>query len=493
MLQRTFQFRSVGEGLNNSFIGWSIAIALFSSFAIPASATHILGGSMYYEHIGGSLYRITLELYRDCGPNNSLNIPFDDPVLIGVYDGNGAFQFPHSISFAGEELMPVALPDPCMVLPPELCSSVAYYVSEIELPVNNSGYHISYQRCCRTPGTVNLAIPEDQGFTCTVFIPPSFQQQNNSPRFLTLPPVALCVTRSIQIDMSATDADNDQLTYALWAPYIGASVADPIPLAGPPPYSSVTWAAGYDPDQPVDSDPPLSLDPTTGMIDLSPSSIGSYVFGIRVSEYRAGEFIGYIFRDVHLTVVACDTEIPASISPQTEICTGSMIHPMNESPFGQYWHWDFGDPTTLADTSDLQFPEWSYLAPGLYTVTLITNPGYSCADTSSRIFDVRPPLEITVIAPAAICPFQETVLTVQGAFSSSAITTWTIQEIGELEGAVQMISFGSPGVHSIEVMIDDNGCLGTAVASIVVEEPTEVEVIAPSSACAGEFVAFVCT
>ena len=43
---------------------------------IPAGvfATHIVGGSLTYEHLGGSSYRITLKLYRDDGGQPAVGV-----------------------------------------------------------------------------------------------------------------------------------------------------------------------------------------------------------------------------------------------------------------------------------------------------------------------------------------------------------------------------------------------------------------------------------
>ncbi|MEM6345669.1 MAG: PKD domain-containing protein [Bacteroidota bacterium] len=49
------------------------------------------------------------------------------------------------------------------------------------------------------------------------------------------------------------------------------------------------------------------------------------------------------------------------------------------------YFWDFGDPTTLADTSNLPSPAWEYLVQGSYQVQLIvTNDTTGCADTLNR-------------------------------------------------------------------------------------------------------------
>src|SRR5690606_16496873 len=46
---------------------------LFLSSATTAWATHIAGGEIYYECLGGNQYRITMMVYRDCAGQNLSN------------------------------------------------------------------------------------------------------------------------------------------------------------------------------------------------------------------------------------------------------------------------------------------------------------------------------------------------------------------------------------------------------------------------------------
>jgi len=48
------------------------------------------------------------------------------------------------------------------------------------------------------------------------------------------------------------------------------------------------------------------------------------------------------------------------------------------------WSWNFGDPVTLADTSHLQNPTYTYNTPGLYNVKLVSGNSKGCKDTAYR-------------------------------------------------------------------------------------------------------------
>ena len=58
------------------------------ALGLEAQATHLVGGELYYTHLGGSNTWSPL-VYRDCGPANTLGTGFDDQVYIGMWDGTG--------------------------------------------------------------------------------------------------------------------------------------------------------------------------------------------------------------------------------------------------------------------------------------------------------------------------------------------------------------------------------------------------------------------
>ncbi len=60
------------------------------------------------------------------------------------------------------------------------------------------------------------------------------------------------------------------------------------------------------------------------------------------------------------------------------------------------WKWNFGDAATLADTSRLQNPQWTYSSIGPKTIELIVSSSKGCIDTVSQIVDIidRPPINL---------------------------------------------------------------------------------------------------
>lgn len=76
---------------------------------------------------------------------------------------------------------------------------------------------------------------------------------------------------------------------------------------------------------------------------------------------------------------------------------------LSNSPGGSItaWAWDFGDGV---GASTLANPNYTYTAAGTYTVSLIANPGNTCADTTTKTIVVEPkPTADFVATPTVGC------------------------------------------------------------------------------------------
>ncbi|MEZ4880608.1 MAG: PKD domain-containing protein [Chitinophagales bacterium] len=150
---------------------------------------------------------------------------------------------------------------------------------------------------------------------------------------------------------------------------------------------------------PLGIDASISINPNTGILYAVPSTQGLFTVGICVEEYRNGIFLNRVVQDIQLNVsdcvipsaipaVATGVGIPVYQSDDTtyKSCNGLKVNFANESVGNiKNYKWDFGDLTTLVDTSNLATPSYIYADTGRYEVTLIINPGEFCGDTSKMI------------------------------------------------------------------------------------------------------------
>ncbi|MBL7965058.1 MAG: gliding motility-associated C-terminal domain-containing protein [Flavobacteriales bacterium] len=468
-----------------SFPLWVVLCTL----VFPAHATHILGGEMYYDHLGGAQYQVTLKLYRDCGPANTNGTGFDPTADIGVFTSTGAYLFSQTFSFPGAVSVPLQLNNPCLIAPPVICVEQASYTGVLNLPSGTGGYILAYQRCCRVPTILNLTTPNAMGLTCTMRVPdPNAVGNNSSPRFTLMPPTAICANYAFTFDQSATDPDGDVLVYELCDPLHGGTQINPLPLPpDPPPYMPVTWAGGYSATNQMTASPGFGINAATGQLTVTPTLIGSFAVAYRVKEYRGGVLLSEVIRDLRIDVVPCQLPVVSAIAPQQTLCTGTTVTFQNQSVNGQTWLWDFGDPNSSADTSALAAPTYTYGDTGSFMVMLVANPGAPCADTAISVFEMHYPINPQFTPPPVLCFDQQPVIVdATGAFTALANVQWDLGANGTtplVSGDPGVLSFIQPGVHNVTLTVSQFGCTGTASGSIELHPRPQANVTGGGEGC----------
>lgn len=267
----------------------------FPLCTFSANATHIIGGEMSYVCLGNDSYEITLKLYRDC---YNAQAPYDNPAYLTVFNSSGIIVELLTILFPGSDTLSVQTN--CAAIVPYVCAEQAIYTDTVTLPPLAGGYTLVYQRCCRSSIIENILDPLNTGMSVTATIPdPSLATCNNSPVFINNPPFAFCIGVPISYDHSAVDPDGDSLVYELCPGVSGATSFDPMPLYPlPPPYADVTYVSPYSGGYPFNTNPALAIDPQTGMLSGTPSSIGIFSLAVCVKEYRNGNLLGIHRREL---------------------------------------------------------------------------------------------------------------------------------------------------------------------------------------------------
>ena len=466
---------------------WRLVLCVLMALGLEAQGTHLVGGELYYTHLGGSNYLVTLKVYRDCGPANTLGTGFDDQVYIGMWDGTGQIGdndvLTIPLSQSNVSNVPVALGNPCGTPPPDLCIEQAIYSTTVSLPATSYGWDLVWQRCCRNPSISNLQNfggTENPGATFVAHVPgtsvSSDATQNSSPVFQELPPVAVCANFDFVWDHSAIDPDGDELVYSFCAPLDGGGTGggnganSPVPNPpATPPYQEVEYIGGFSGTYPITSDPAMAIDPVTGVITGMPTSPGQYAIGICVSEYRDGELLSTTMRDFQFNVTLCDPNIQSVVAEQTpaQLCIGETITLDNGSINGSSYAWDFGVAGITDDVSDEFEPTYTWPEPGDYWVSLVVNPGWPCADTSEALYQVWQPLDPVIVVDGFECDDGEELFTfaVEGNIDGGASMLWDfgtgspgLADIPNPGG----IFFDNADVWEIVVSVNNHGCTSDA-------------------------------
>ena len=360
----------------------SLLLLFVLAIAQQSFATHIVGGEITYRCLGMSRYEIVLTVYRDCYNGRPA---FDDPAIVGVYQTGPDLLFTKLLLAYDEstnDTLPVSLDNPCLVVPPDVCVHKATYRKTVMLPYIHKGYTIVYQRCCRNRLIRNIPDPLNTGISFMVKISGKAQLEcNNAATFSNWPPVAICVHQPINFDHAANDVDGDSLRYRLCTPLNGPDslTSAPNPPAGPP-YEELIWI-----------DPPynlsnllggvaLSIDSITGLMTGIPNTIGNFVVGVCVDEFRDELLISTTRRDFQYNVADCGSPTAAFFVPDI-VCDTLQVYFENQSQFSEHFRWYFDWPDDLSQTTTSTSPVYTFPDTGYYHVMLIAAPELPCSDT----------------------------------------------------------------------------------------------------------------
>src|SRR5690606_12810518 len=153
-----------------------------------------------------------------------------------------------------------------------------------------------------------------------------------------------------------------------------------------PPHQPVPYIPPYTAQVPITGVPHMSIDPVTGILSGTPTNTGRFVITICVDEWRDGEVINTLRRDLQFVITNCSKAVYAHIRelkdlPNTYVveCRSYTVNFRNLSAGGFSYFWDFG--VGGATSTDFQ-PTFTYPDTGTYKVTLIVNPGTTCEDST---------------------------------------------------------------------------------------------------------------
>ena len=374
-----------------------VFIFLFVSIPTLLLARHGKGGVLTYEYLGNgsaantSKYRITAIHYIDCEGTQFI----EAAIYIGIFDGSSN-SLVRTLTIAKNSQTNIQKTSfGCITPAPVVCYVVCDYITEIELPNNNSGYIISEQECCRITGIVNIFNSSNYGITNSTSIPGVINnviyRNNSSPVFSRRDTAVICHDSYFTLDFSATDVDGDSLAYIFCSAKTGGTMQNrqPNPPSSPP-YTDITYTGAYSGGQPLGAG--VTVNSKTGILSgIAPSITGHYVVSICVSEYRKGIFLSTNKKEVQIEVANCNltgTALKASYIN----CNDFSFTFQNEVPSTNVtsYYWDFGVPNITTDVSTTATPTFTYSDTGQYTLRLKVANATGCEDSATANVFVYP-------------------------------------------------------------------------------------------------------
>ena len=354
--------------------------------SLGARASHVVGADLYYTWVSGNTYKITVNIYGDCGPSSSgafSLLPTASPQVC-IFNGttsvtsiNLTIQPPS----AGVEITPVCPAD----INNTQCTNTAFSIPGIKKFVYEANYTLPYLSAnWRFIFTGQLGASGSAGraaaLTNLPTVPATTMQleatlnaigYTNSNPILTLPPTPFyCLDANINCNPGAVDADGDSLSYALVAPKDGGSAGACDTGLGPCAYV-ITYP--YSATNPIHASS-FSFDPLTGQMAFVPDALQRSVVVIKVSEYRGGVLIGTSEREMSVTVLTC-TGTPPGGGMQTAtngtVDDSSHFHICaNSGPFSFTMNAASADPTLHITVSNTGLPAgctWNVVGNGTAT------------------------------------------------------------------------------------------------------------------------------
>ena len=287
---------------------------LFISLTLSFSgfSTHLMGGQITANYINtdtlGSHYTVELDVYRD-----TLGINMDTTQDIDIYildsNLNYTLLFTQTISFGtGSSLSSIS----------SVYGVEIYHFQDIVTFPHDGDYIIRWSDCCRNGAIINMSNPLQESMTFATIIQVSSSNPNSSPTFLS-DPVSYLPTNTVwQYNPLPFDPDGDSLVWSMSVPYSGGINAIPDTVAGYEYLDDTIYS---------NASLPFSIDPITGQISWNAKLAGNFVVSFLIQEYRNGNLIGVMNRDMQFIVIPDTNNLMPLISNINSVPTNSIGYP----------------------------------------------------------------------------------------------------------------------------------------------------------------------
>jgi len=458
---------------------------------------HIIGGDMFYECVGTGQYEFTMVLYRDCAGGGALfdSSPFsatEGTITIYRSDMNSPFSR-ITLDEPSVSNIDIQSSNPCLIIPPSLCVEEGIYKFDVNLPVSQHTYTITYQRCCRNNTINNITNPGETGATYTIDILPESQNScSSSLQFNNFPPFVICENEPIEFDHSAFDPlDREGITieYSFCTPFLGGGLAgsagfpgDPLGPDGvapdpdlPPPYQEVNFVGGeFTATTPMGGNPVISIDSQTGLITGTPIDQGQFVIGVCATALdSSGNVVNLIRRDFQFNVASCEPSVTAEVEADSLDDFGNFV--INacgkdevqftdlsfQERFIDSWEWSFEMGIEGTSIFSDRNPIVSFPGQGQYTAQLILNKGRNCSDTANLRINIWGAIENDFSYEYDTCVAGPVVFEGESTTGNNSIVTreWFVTGEGAAEGFSASYVVARPGNKRVSYrVVDDIGC-----------------------------------
>lgn len=294
-----------------------------------ATATHIYGGQLSYNHLTGNDYRITLTLYGDCSATNSAYLRGKTP-QIWLYKGQQRLQevFLKEDTLQRAEVTPIckeyinntACKKPGSMLPGAMrhvyTSIVTFSPSTDWRIVFEGNLSLDLSSPGRQAGrSDNITNVSDVGAQL-MFLEARLNNNsgnNSTPLFSSDPTPFFCLNKHQQYNQGAIDTDGDSLVFALTPALINST-------------QTVSYVTSYSGATPISAyTGSFSFNPTNGQLSFQPDIVQRSLVVNKIEEYKDGILVGSSMREMTFIVLNdCNNTPPRGIVDSTSVVGGAV-------------------------------------------------------------------------------------------------------------------------------------------------------------------------
>jgi len=279
--------------------------------AQKAEASHLYGGDLFYTHVSGTTYTVTLVLYGDCGGSSFPSLP-GATATINVYNGVTSVTTMTLICQAptnGVEVTPVC---PAQLSNTNCASSSGTipgvkkftYSANINLGSTSANWRFRFNgvMSTATAGRSNSITNITSGTTMTIEATlNNTVAPNTSPVYTTIPTPFFCINVAANSNPGTVDANGDSLVYSLVTGLNGAA-------------GTVTYNTGYTATSPLATSSGVSFSNSTGQLSFTPNIAQISLVVFKVDEYRGGVLVGSSMREMTVVVInSCNNNPPKGV------------------------------------------------------------------------------------------------------------------------------------------------------------------------------------
>lgn len=315
--------------MSNGLMLWFLRLYRFAAVlllicmpTIKVSATHMYGADLFYTHISGNTYQVSMYIYGDCAGQAFPSYPGAPEVR--VYNGNSLYT---TITLAvqaptnGLEVTPIC---PSQAGNTK-CSSPSYplpgvkrfyYTKNVTLNTSSANWKFQFTgnmgsstQLGRTAQMTNIFNNTGNSIMVLEATLNNTNGPNSSPVFTTIPTPFYCINKPAQYNPGTTNSDGDSLVYSL-VPGIQPGNTN----------VSYRTAQGYSATSPLaTATNAFTFSTVNGQLNFTPNVIQQSLVVTRVDEYKNGILVGTAMREMTIVVYNCNNNPPGGLLSNNNI------------------------------------------------------------------------------------------------------------------------------------------------------------------------------